>query len=98
MADWPTIAQLQRVLNFDPEYEDPAALTLESVLEAAIAKVKADVGNWSEYADVPTESLSMAALRMAELMSLRPEVVADMTTDPTYQRYLFNHRRVFGVA
>lgn len=98
MAEWPTIEQLQRVLNFDPEYEDPAADTLASLLEAAIERVKLDVGNWDEYTDVPDDALSMAALRMAELMALRPEVAADAAKDPTYHRYLFGHRRTFGIA
>lgn len=98
MAEWPTATQLQRVLNFEGEYEDPLVSTLETLLEAAIAKVKLDVGNWNEYADVPDEALSMAALRMAELMALRPEVAAQTINDPTYERYLFGHRRTFGVA
>ena len=98
MAEWPTIEQLQRVLNFDPEYEDPAADTLATLLEAAIAKVKADVGNWDEYTDVPDDQLSMAALRMAQLMALSPEVAAGASEDPTYQRHLFGHRRTFGIA
>lgn len=99
MAAWPTVAQLQRVLNFDPEYEDPFALTLEQLLESAISKVKLDVGNWDEYVDVPDDSLSMAALRMAQLMALNPEVTSELQAkDASYQRHLFGHRRAFGFA
>lgn len=99
MAEWPTVAQFQRVLNFDGEYEDPQADVLASILEAAILRVKLDVGNWSEYADVPDDSLSQAALRMAVLMALNPTVASELQArDPTYQRFLFGHRRVFGVA
>jgi hypothetical protein len=99
MADWPTIAQLQRVLNVDPEYEDPLADVLEGLLESAISRVKLDVGNWNEYEDVPDDSLAQAALRMAQLMALNPETAGTVgSSDPTYQRHMFGHRRTFGVA
>jgi hypothetical protein len=98
VAEWPTVEQFRRVLNFDPEYEDPSADTLASQLEAAIAKVKDDVGDWDEYTDVPDDQLSMAALRMAVLMALSPEAAAAASEDPTYQRHLFGHRRTFGIA
>ena len=99
MADWPTADHLRRVLSVDFNYEDPYADVVVGVLESAIARVKADVGNWDEYADVRDDALAQAALRMAVLMVLSPEAATLAgTTDPTYQRHMFGHRRTFGVA
>ena len=68
-------------------------------MAAAIAQVKHDVGHWDEYEDEPNDSLSQAALRLAELIGLRPELAADVgSRDPTYLRFLKGHRRVFGIA
>lgn len=106
MADWPDTAELAQVLNVDNvgDWET----TLGRVLAAAIRKVKSDVGLWDEDVDEPDEALAAAALRMAELMSLRPEVAsgigsqsgsrASFVRDPAYQSYLAGHRRRFGVA
>ena len=81
--------------------EGPTRLT--SLLQTAIAKVKQDVGNWDEYEDEPDVSLQRAALRLAELMALKPEVLAAVTRgaivgDPAYQSFLYGKRRVFGIA
>ena len=97
MAAWPDTTELAQVLNVDNV--DDWATTFDRVLAAAIAKVKLDVGNWVEYVDEPDDALSQAALRMAELMALRPEVATVVGfRDPTYERLLFGHRRVFGIA
>lgn len=105
MLDWPKLDELKQVLDvesvdwdgeIDGYGDGPTRLT--RLLAAAIAKVKADVGAWDEYTDVPDESLSQAALRMAELMALRPEAAAGVVSDPTYQRLLTGHRRSFGIA
>ena len=93
--DWPTIDELKQVLDIT---SDDWEVTVERVRDSAIAKVKADVGLWDEDIDVPDESLAQAALRMAELIALRPEAAAAAVSDPTYQRLLFGHRRRFGVA
>lgn len=99
--DWPQLDELKQVLDvegldWDGDVDGPTRL--ERLRLAAIAKVKTDVGDWDEYSDVPDESLSQAALRMAELMALRPEAAAGVVMDPTYQRLLHGHRRSFGIA
>jgi hypothetical protein len=96
MASWPEVTELAQVLNVDNLTDWQT--TLERVLEAAIRKVELDVGEWDEYEDEPDANLAQAALRMAELMALKPENAAAAASDPTYQRLLFGHRRSFGVA
>ena len=103
MADWPERAELARILDVvlpeDYAETDPLVVMLDRVLAAAIAHVKLDVGDWDDYVDVPDDQLSQAALRMAELMSLRPEISSTAgVNDPTYWRLLFGHKRTFGVA
>lgn len=104
MADWPDADELKQVLNIESEDWDE---TVDRVLASAIARVKEDVGDWGEDADEPDEALAQAALRMGELLSLRPEAVAQLNRgvgksqvvqDPTYQRLLYGHRRRFGLA
>jgi len=95
MAEWPDADELKQVLDITSEDWDE---TVGRVLASAIAKVKLDVGDWDEAVDEPDDSLVQAALRMAELISLRPEVAAGAVGDPTYQRLLFGHRRTFGIA
>lgn len=96
MADWPDAEELNKVLNLN---EDPAnwTVTVERILAAAIAQVKADVGEWDEFTDEPDESLAQAALRLAELIAERPDAT-DNGNDPTYQRLLKGHRRRFAIS
>jgi hypothetical protein len=99
MAAWPGLSELAQIVNVEnvADWET----TLDGVLASAIAKVKADVGNWDDETDEPDESLVRAAMRMAELMSERPSGVANaaqLGRDPAYQAHLFGHRRSFGVA
>ena len=96
MADWPDTAELAQVLNID-NVEDWQP-TLDRVMAAAIAKVKTDVGAWDEDVDAPDNNLAQAALRMGELLSLRPEAAVGVVSDPTYRRLLKGHRRRFGIA
>lgn len=101
VVQWPTLEELKQVLDvesldWDGDVDGPTRLT--RLLYAAIAKVKADVGTWDDSVDHPDASLSQAALRMAELMALKPEVVSGMPKDPTYQNHLYGHRRRFGIA
>ncbi len=104
VLDWPKLDELKQVLDvesddWDGEANDYGGETrLTRLLAAAIARVKLDVGDWDEYVDVPDDALSQAALRMAELMALRPGTAAGMSADPTYQRLLYGHRRTFGLA
>lgn len=96
MADWPETEELAQVLNVD-NVEDWAT-TLDRVIASAIDRVKQDVGDWDEYIDVPTERLAQAALRMAELIALRPEAAVGAINDPTYSRLLKGYRRTFGIS
>ena len=100
MAAWPELEELKQVLDvessdWDGDY-DGSRLT--GLLSAAIAQVKADVGAWDEDIDVPDDALSRAALRLAELLALKPEIAATVAGDPTYDRLMRGHRRRFGVA
>ena len=103
MAAWPELDELKQLLDitsedWDGEPEEYGEETrLTRLLDAAIAKVKADVGDWGEE-DEPDTRLAQAALRMAELLALKPELAAGTVADPTYRRLLFGHRRRFGIA
>jgi hypothetical protein len=98
--DWPQLAELKQVLDVESQdWDGDEDLTrLTRIQAAAIAKVKLDVGDWDEYVDVPDEMLAHAALRLAELIALKPEVAAGVVDDKTYQTLLVGHRRSFGVA
>ena len=102
MAEWPDEAELAQVLNIDDP--DVWAVTLSRVLASAIETVKADVGLWDDGdyyddGDEPDERLAQAALRMAELISTRPEApIVDLKNDPVYRKMISGHRRVFGIA
>lgn len=104
MIEWPDVQELKQVLDISGDEWDGEPVSggsetrLTRLLSAAIEKVKLDVGEWDEGSDVPDANLSQAALRMAELMALRPEAAVDTLRDPTYQRLLFGHRRSFGIA
>jgi hypothetical protein len=95
MADWPDANELKQVLDVTTEAFDE---TLYRVMAAGIAKVKADRGGWDDAVDVPDDNMAQAALRMAELLALRPEAAADTIKDPTYNRLMTGRRRVFGVG
>lgn len=104
VTDWPQLDELKQVLDVESDDWDGAAndyggeTRLSRLLAAAIEKVKKDVGAWDEYVDVPDDNLSQAALRMAELLALRPGAAVDTIDDPSYRRLLFGHRRRFGIA
>lgn len=96
MADWPVLDELKLRLDIESDDHDD---TLDKDLASGIAKVKLDVGRWDEYEDEPDDMLSQAALRMAELIAVRPEAqVGVLGTDPTYSRLMSGHRRRFGFA
>lgn len=108
MAAWPELDELKQVLDVtsddwdgEPESGGDEDITtrLTRLLSAAIIKVKADVGDWDETVDEPDDSLAQAALRMAELLALKPELAAQIgVNDSTYNRLLYGHRRTFGMA
>jgi len=96
MASWPDAEEVKQVLDITSEDWDD---TIDRVVAAAVAQVKEDVGSWDEYEDEPDDSLSQAALRLAELIGLRPETAATIgASDPTYLRLLKGRRRRFGIA
>jgi hypothetical protein len=95
MADWPDAAELKQVLDVTSDDWDT---TLDRVLAAAVTRVKGDVGDWDDDVDEPDDNLAQAALRMGELLALRPEAAVDSIKDPTYDRLMAGHRRVFGVG
>lgn len=96
MAEWPETEELAQILNVDNvgDWET----TLDRVIASAIDRVKEDVGDWDEDTDEPTDRLSQAALRMAELIALRPEAAVGAVNDPTYSRLLKGYRRSFGIS
>lgn len=99
MADWPEVEELERILNVDPEDSDRFQDTLDRVLASAIAYVKSKVGNWVESEDEPDDNMAQAALRIAELLALRPETAAAVAaSDPTVSRLLLGRRRRFPIA
>lgn len=112
MAAWPELDELKQVLDVTSDDWDgepgsgggeEMTTRLSRLLAAAIAYVKNVVGAWDEDADEPDDSLSQAALRVAELLALKPEVAAMVASgkrigDPTLGMLLYGHRRRFGVA
>ncbi len=116
MIEWPELDELKQVLDVDPQTvawdgaEDSglSPTRLSRLLAAAIAHVKAEVGNWNEIIDTPDEGLAAAALRMAELMALKPEVAAAVAGsgvtaaavagDPVYRAYMYGKHRRFGFS
>lgn len=98
--DWPDTAELKQVLDVTSgDWDD----MLDRIRLAAIDKVKLDTyGTVAAYdaakPEGPDSNESQAALRMAELLSLKPEAAVGVVTDPTYNRLLYGHRRSFGIA
>ena len=98
MADWPGTDELKQVLNVDTS-ADNWTDTLDRVLASAIAWVKEKRGSWDESTDEPDDNLAQAALRMAELIALRPETAAAVgDSDPTIARLMFGRRKRFGIS
>jgi len=100
MAEWPDTDELAQVLNIAPEANvDDWQTTLDRVLASAIAQVKLDVGCWDEYEDEPTDKMAQAALRLGELIALRPDATPGVgRLDPTYIGLLAGQRRTFSIA
>lgn len=96
MADWPDTTELAQVL--DVSNVEDWQTTLDRTMASAIARVKLDIGVWDEDTDTPTDMQAAAALRMGELLALRPEAAAEASRDPTYQRLLFGSRKRFGIS
>lgn len=98
---WPTLDELKQYRDVTgTEWDGSSDLTrFTADLAAAIAQVKIDVGRWDELTDMPDDSLSRAAMRMAVLMRMNAEVPPSLlTNDAIYQRCLKGHRRRFSIA
>lgn len=107
MAAWPALDELKQVLditseNWDGDEAPDDGTRLTALLNAAIEHVKRETG---QDTDEPSDSLGRAALRLAELMALRPETAAAVSrggstfiADPAYQAFLFGERRAFGIG
>ncbi len=112
MSDWPMLDELKQVLDVDPESDawdgDYDETRLTRLLEAAIEAVKDEIGNWDETYDFPTTRQAQAALRMAELLALKPEVAAAVSgsgivpsavaSDPVYRKLMTGSHRTFGIG
>lgn len=104
MATWPELDELKQVLDVTSEDWDGDGddTRLTALLLAAIGHVQQETGQDTE---TPSDSLGRAALRLAELMALRPEVAAAISrggssfvNDPAYNSFLFGERRTFGIG
>lgn len=97
-AGWPTLAELRRVLDVDPN-STTHDVTLQRVLDSAIEETKNRVGTWDDLLDDPPNAkLAQHALRMAELLALRPESAVTTITDPTLDRLIAGNRRRFAIS
>lgn len=93
---WPDLIEFKKLLDVTNDDFDGH---LADLLDAAIRKVKKDVGGWDEETNVPTPEHSMAALRAAVLM--RPnasEGLAELRKDAVYRSLMFGNRRSFPIA
>lgn len=99
MAAWPELDELKQVLNVEStDWDgDDENTRLTRLLGAAIAQTKADIGLVDDDFE-PSDAQAQAALRMAELLAVRPGELASAAKDPTYRLLLKGSRRVFGIA
>lgn len=99
-ADWPLLDELKQILNVESDDWDGDldGTRLTGILDSAIEHVKREVGVWTEYEDLPTIGMSKAALRMAELMALRPDSASEADKDPVYRMHLYGERRRFPIG
>jgi len=95
-GSWPTLAELKKIVDVDPNSND-FDVTIQRQLDAAIALVKAQVGEWDELIDVPDDQLSGAALRAAYLLSLK-ETPTAIVLDQVFMTYMSGHHRRFAIA
>jgi hypothetical protein len=93
---WPTLDEFKKIVNLDP-ISDEFDVTAQRQLDAAIAIVKAQVGEWDELIDCPNDQLSGAALRAAYLLSLR-ESPAAIVNDEVFMTYMTGQHRRFAIA
>lgn len=98
MANWPTVEEASNLLDIgESEWIEEH---LDRALAAAIARVKADCGEWLESADVPDEQLAQAALRLVQIQRVNPteDLNHSAGSDHVYMSLLTGHRRRFAIA
>lgn len=104
MSEWPTVDELKRLLDVDTDEYDAH---LVGLLDAAVDRVKRDIGYWDEATDVPTKALANAALRAAIVMRVNAETTEPTVTrfggavlagDSIYQFWLGGHKRRFHIG
>lgn len=95
MIDWPTLDALKATLDVEGDTYDEQ---LQNAVDAGIARVKGDVGDWDDYSDLPDAALANAALRAAVLLRPNADPGIDVGTDPEYRAYMTGHRRRFGFS
>jgi len=103
MSEWPKLDELKQVLNADPESNawdgETDNTRLTGLLASGIAYVKGQVGEWNDATDVPTASLSRAALRAAQLMAPPINRAPDsLGRDPILAGHMTGHRRRFAIS
>ncbi len=103
-SDWPTLDELKQVLDVTSEDWDGDldGTRLTAVLESAIEHVKRETG-FTDYEDFPSVGQSRAALRMAELMALRPDSSAQFEaqvgqSDQAYKNHLYGEHKRWGIG
>jgi hypothetical protein len=97
-GQWPDLEEFQLIVNM-PEDDADWDASMQAYLNAAIATVKSNVGNWNESSDLPTENQGRAALQMALLLSSRNSVPGPaLIRDSVYQALLTGQRRRWGIG
>ena len=103
MASWPTLTALKQTLDVTTTDWD-SEFHLQGVLDAAIAQVKLDVGDWDESADEPSVSLARAAHLLAVRIAKAPAEASEQIRfagareEAAYGRLLKGHRRRFAIG
>jgi hypothetical protein len=92
-GEWPTLDELKKVLNVTSDDWDHQ---LGRTLDAGIAQVKSDVGDWDEEVDEPDDALATAALVKAEMAS--NTTTAREVLQGRYDLLMKGHRRRFGIG
>jgi hypothetical protein len=93
---WPTMADLKKIVDVDPQSTEFDEI-LQKQIDAGIALVKDQVGQWDDVIDVPDAGLWGAALRAAFLLSLKESPPA-IVLDQVFATYMAGHHRRFALA
>ena len=91
---WPTTAELKQRLDItSDDWDDHMA----RLLEAAIAWVKAKVGDWNEDTDEPDDALAQSALERAVEQATTSDIPGIAVARKS-ESLLYGHRRRFGIG